>query len=103
MDEGHALLFIGAWRTMHIGLAPEENPAFIGRVDSGQTLDKGGLACAILAEQRQHFTCIQMQVYITQGCGSAEALGDVFKCEQALSQPFLPCRRPSRVSLECYR
>ncbi len=88
MDEGDALLLVGSRRAMQVGLALEQDAPFVGCMNAGEALDQRRLAGAVFTKQRQHFAGVEMKAHVTQRRGAAEALGDVFKAEQALGQAF---------------
>ena len=54
-----------------------DDPALVGRVHTGQDLDQGGLARAVLAEQAVHLTGQHLEVDATQGDHAGEAFHDV--------------------------
>ena len=58
-------------------LAGEEDLATVRLVDSGDDLDEGRLAGAVLAEERVHLARIERQRNVLERLRRAEALGDV--------------------------
>ena len=57
-------------------LALEEHAPFVGQLDAGDRLDQGGLAGAVVADDRHDLTCVQVEVDVLERLNLAEALAD---------------------------
>ena len=90
VDKSDLLLLIGLGRAVRIGFFLEQDAAFIGCVNARKRFDQCGFASAIFAEQGKDFTCRQIKGNVAQSGGAAEALGDVFKCDESLLHRHTP-------------
>jgi hypothetical protein len=82
MDERDGLRLAEARRPMTIGLAAIFDRAF-GRLDNAaERLDEGRFAGAVLAEQSQNFSGMEVERYATQRGHAAEPLDDIVEADE---------------------
>jgi len=62
--------------------ALEANGALVGRLDSRDRLDQGRLARTAVAHERDHLTCVDVEVDVDQGLHGPELLADTSTLEQ---------------------
>ena len=82
MDEGDRLPFAEARRTMPVRCAAIMDLALGRLVDARQSLNQGGFAGAVLAEQREDLARAQIQRHAAQRQRAAEAFDDAIKSDE---------------------
>jgi hypothetical protein len=80
MNKGDALTRVGA---VAIGLAVDRHPAAVSGDNAAENLDQSGFASAVLAEQRDDLSAIDVEAYAFQRLRAAERLGDILETQDA--------------------
>ena len=75
-DDGHAQVSRLARRQHAVARAVDDDLAAVGLIVAGDDLDERGLACAVLAEQREHGTTDGVEVHTMEDLDAAEGLAE---------------------------
>ena len=73
----------GAWWQAGDGLAVEQHRAVVGRKLSAHHVERGALARAVGADERQQLTCLQAERDVLHGFHAAKGFADVPDLQQA--------------------
>ena len=78
---------LGVGGAGEVDFAPIENDfTGIGFQAAGDDLDQGGLAGAVVAQERHHLARVDLEAYVVQGRDRAEALRDRLDAQQRLGR-----------------
>src|SRR5690606_38625975 len=76
MDRGDPLLEGGVCRRQPDGFVLYSDLAFVRLVDAGEDLDQGGLARAVLADERRDLAGVEREAHARKRADAGKALGD---------------------------
>ena len=101
VDE-HDTFRLGLQRRAHRHLAPaHEDATLVGLVHAGEHLHQGGLAGAVLAQERMHLAGADLEAHPVERAHAGESLDDALEAKGRGRIGGHACSSPSRRRLSC--